>query len=237
MRDVSRFVKPIEVFEPPAFELVNTIQDARNVLDLLQGNCSYDIETGGLDWHINELICTGISSQGKHIVYSEEFINSPDFKPYFESLAKRTDLSFYGHNAAAFDQPFMSYNLGFEWPTKWDTMLLHFCADERKNTHGLKDIAQSWYGVDNYEGEVSKYLDKTYGYRFAPRDLLYKYLACDTAITERLFNDVMPLVQEGKLLEFHDFAFPISKMYGDIGFRWSTGRSTLLREVRARLGG
>jgi DNA polymerase I-like protein with 3'-5' exonuclease and polymerase domains len=57
------------------------------------------------------------------------------------------------HNGK-FDQQVLARNGIAQFNLTDDTMLMHYCLDEQKGTHDLKQVASSFLGVHDYESEL-----------------------------------------------------------------------------------
>jgi len=63
-----------------------------------------------------------------------------------------------GHGAASFDSKFIFYHYGIDWHPTVDTMLAHYCVDERRGTHGLKVLARERFNIPDYELPIKHFV-------------------------------------------------------------------------------
>jgi DNA polymerase I-like protein with 3'-5' exonuclease and polymerase domains len=115
------------------------------------------------------------------------------------------------HNAK-FDLKFLQYHLGinFDLCDLHDTMLLHYILDERKGTHGLKDLTIKYGTLGDYDHElelykaeycrVHKIKKEDFTYDLIPFRILKVYAAKDTDATMELFEKFYPIVYENSML-------------------------------------
>jgi DNA polymerase I-like protein with 3'-5' exonuclease and polymerase domains len=100
------------------------------------------------------------------------------------------------HNGK-FDVGRMHRMLGVRARVDEDTMLLHYCGiNEKKGTHGLKDLAPIYLNAPHWDDELDEYKHlyakrnriamRDFRYDYIPRDILVPYLAMDCAATEQL---------------------------------------------------
>lgn len=166
-----------------------------------------DVETTGLDPREDRLVTLGASwarGQGVVVEWSEM---TPDHVRRLDALLRERRCSF--HNAQ-FDLGFLNAN-GVH-PRLWfDTMLAHYCLDERQGTHGLKRLAMDRYNAPDYEAETlgrSGFEDADVGKVEAiasrPREALYRYNCADTDYTFRLTEDLRLELERDDLLRVHD---------------------------------
>jgi len=256
-RDMQRAFLPRLLFPEPTLTLVEDMKLAKELFVgaiMRQTNDAgiraWDIETDGLKVE-SDILCIGVTTNPEmHIVFSEEFMHSEGANEYFCQVNMQKNLTHSGHNFIAFDQPVIEHFIGGKFPCDLDTMLSHWVVDERYRTHGLKDIARNYYGIPNYEEEAKKYLDSEWGYKFAPRDILYKYLTWDTALGYQVVLDTIPKMQEGKLQKFYDnILVPAAKTFRDVkkvgvkidrpyfedlGNKWSTETEKLQLDLQLK---
>ena len=93
-----------------------------------------------------------------------------------------------------FDENHIRAALKCETRNYQDTMLTHLVLDERKGTHGLKDLAHKFTGMGGYEKALEDYIgshaeanpDKGGSYANIPGDTLFRYAAMDADVTKRV---------------------------------------------------
>lgn len=142
-----------------------------------------DLETTGLDFTRDEIICFVIATEAQVFIMPEKVKTMPGFKEMLGSC----NAKWVGHNAK-FDRNFMLYELGVPVHFSFDTMLAHYLLDERKGAQGLKAICASMFGAPDWEAELERQLKlrKTKNYGDIPRETLYTYAALDGYWTVRL---------------------------------------------------
>lgn len=70
----------------------------------------------------------------------------------------------------------------------FDTMLAHYCLDERRGIHRLKGLAQEYRGAPPYDDAIQQYVSNGAGYGNIPKNLLYTYNGYDVTETFGLFG-------------------------------------------------
>jgi len=100
----------------------------------------------------------------------------------------------------------------------FDTMLAHYCIDERPGTHGLKLWAREFFDAPNYEDELRPYLPtKDTPYSAIPDEVRWKYLAHDVVYTrkgKKVFIEKM--IEEGTYDVFQKLIMPAANALMDI---------------------
>ena len=87
----------------------------------------------------------------------------------------------------------------------FDTMLAHYCLDERRGTHSLDQLAVEYLGAPNWKDEIKRYLPTSKNYADVPREVLYKYNAYDVANTLLLKEVFAEKLKQQGLWDLHDF--------------------------------
>lgn len=178
-------------------ELENTLTDPISIVELStekaiielsdrlpQGSrVVCDIETSGFDVFTDQILCIALGlSETRAAVITKTALQ------YAHHLLGRKDIKWTFHNAK-FDIRFIQRQLGVVMQVTDDTMLLHYCLDERLGTHGLKGLCRQWLGLPDYEAELHAVLPtKATSYRFVPPKILHWYAARDVCFTWRLLN-------------------------------------------------
>ncbi len=153
-----------------------------------------DIETEGFNPFTRDVITLGMAwAKNKVVIFDRKVI--PLLKPLFDM----EHIKWIWHNGK-FDTKFLNLNPMLMMNTRidHDTMLMHYCLNEIKGTHDLEQLAVNYLGADAYEDGVKRYLDKDWGYKFAPRAVLDPYLAKDCDYTFQLFEYMLPLLEADK---------------------------------------
>ncbi len=192
----------------PPYENYARVSPADLLLSLSHAETvALDVETTGLDPREDSLLTLGVSwARGQGVVV-EWGDMTPEQIRELDSLLRERRCIF--HNAQ-FDLRFLNAN--GVYPNLWfDTMLAHYCLDERQGTHGLKRLAIDRYNAPDYEEETlgrSGFEDADEGKVKAivssPRASLYKYNCADVDYTFRLASDLRRELIRDDLLKVHD---------------------------------
>ena len=152
-------------------------------LDALGDNIVVDIETrGDIDGPRAdlELLCIGIWDGSDRPVMLVPADLCHD-KHLCEVLASRSIIC---HNSA-FDVAVLNALLGTRLRPNADTMVLHYAMHPASKSHGLKDLARYYLGVDDWDHDLEQYTGKgkSKDYGKIPKDILYRYCALDVYYT------------------------------------------------------
>jgi DNA polymerase-1 len=158
---------------------------------------TFDIETGyekdSVFVHPDHLLCVGMAYRGdRAVVLGENALMGSRVRDLLGAFLEVKKVV--AHNAK-FDFGVM-HNLGIINPEVFaygDTMLGHYCLDERRGTHGLKYLGQELFGAPDW-GDVGFKMDRL---QDAPRDVLYHYNGIDAAVTYRIWVEILPVLQQG----------------------------------------
>ena len=152
-------------------------------LDALGGHIVVDIETrGDIDGPRAdlELLCIGIwdGSDMPVMLVPAHLCTS---KELGEFLTSRKIIC---HNSA-FDVAVLNALLGTRLRPNADTMVLHYAMHPASKSHGLKDLARYYLGVDDWDHDLEQYTGKgkSKDYGKIPKDILYRYCALDVYYT------------------------------------------------------
>jgi len=185
--DIRRAVKCIDVPEDTVptevpYELTTDFSKVFAAAESAQF-AVLDLETTGLDFTRDSIICFVIATDDSVFIMPEGAIESAGFK----KALRECKAKWVGHNAK-FDRNFMLYTLGVPVHFSFDTMLAHYLLDERGGVHDLKSVCATMFGAPNWEKELEAQLKlrKTTNYGDVPRDILYKYAALDGYWTVKL---------------------------------------------------
>lgn len=157
---------------------------------------AFDVETRGLDAHNDELICLAIAFN----TYEAYIFTRHDViacRLFLQRLFNRCALV--AHNGK-FDLHVLA-QYGIEANLADDTMLAHYALDETKGTHGLKALASTYLGVQDYEAQL---VDRHFraqdrekrDYSTIPQEDLYQYVAIDACATLALNEALQPMLDE-----------------------------------------
>ena len=152
-------------------------------LDALGEHIVVDIETrGDIDGPRAdlELLCIGIwdGSDKPVMLVPADLCAS---KELGEFLTSRKIIC---HNSA-FDVAVLNALLGTRLRPNADTMVLHYAMHPASKSHGLKDLARYYLGVDDWDHDLEQYTGKgkSKDYGKIPKDILYRYCALDVYYT------------------------------------------------------
>lgn len=223
--DVGKLVRPMQPWAPPQYVVVDDEDDTLQALGELANRTDkvvVDIECGidkDNDYdHPNryQMLCIGLGyAKGKALVIGENACKSQAVRTALGDLLRK--LKVICHNGK-FDLAGLYPLLG-DIPLWFDTMLAHYCLDERPGYHRLKDLGVEILGTPQWEHEIQKYLGVGKNYAAIPRPILYKYNAYDLAVTWDLAEyfegelererhtqpSFLPDVPGATLRELHDF--------------------------------
>lgn len=199
-------------WSPPVFDVITDPSDAESwLVELLESGSSepiaIDIEVGiekDVDFDHPDryrLLCIGISRDSSRVTVLDERVCNT-----------RSVLDRVGRVLEA--KPIIAQNGKFDLQGLWhighgrlwfDTMLAHYCLDERRGTHGLDVMAIEYLGSPDWKSEISRYVTKGGNYADIPRDVLYKYNAYDVANTYRLYELFSQMLKSEGLERTHEF--------------------------------
>lgn len=142
-----------------------------------------------------------------------------------------------GHNAK-FDVVYLRVQLGVKARTHHDTMLMHYALNEMP-PHGLKSLAKTYMGVDDYEGDlVQKYLrSRNDDYGKVPFYEMSLYAAIDVCCTLQLYHIFKNQLVAKKLWDwpYKNLLMEISLALTEMEYRGTFIDAPYLREWEAEL--
>ena len=166
----------------PASKQARVIESVAE-LDALGEHIVVDIETrGDVDGPRAdlELLCIGIwdGSDMPVMLVPAHLCTSKELS---EFLTSRKIIC---HNSA-FDVAVLNALLGTRLRPNADTMVLHYAMHPASKSHGLKDLARYYLGVDDWDHDLEQYTGKgkSKDYGKIPKDILYRYCALDVYYT------------------------------------------------------
>lgn len=177
-----------------------------------------DLETTGFNFVTDEIICfiLAVSHDDIYII-PVELLNK---QALYNLLMSKIVVN---HNIK-FDLKFIKKFLGSLPPSLAvrDTMLAHYCLDERRGIHGLKEICAEAYHAPDWDAPIDAALkDKALikrckvdgrkpNYGDLPRDMLYEYAGYDGHYTLRLWADLKQQIVTAPRLNwlFHELIVP-----------------------------
>jgi DNA polymerase-1 len=144
----------------------------------------------------------GISyADGKAIVIGEEALKDPGVMAALGDLLRAKRIT---AQNGKFDNAGLYPHLG-GLELAFDTMLAHYCLDERPGIHDLEQMSVEYLGSPTWKHVLNRYLSKGDGYGVIPRPVLYKYNAFDVCNTYRLRVVFERMLVSQNLRQVHDF--------------------------------
>jgi uracil-DNA glycosylase family 4 len=158
-----------------------------------------DIETSGFNPDKDRVLCISFSYKPElAVVVPEELVNT---EPVKRLLQEHRGLLF--HNGK-FDCLFLWQATGVRAHIGQDSLLLHYAGDERRRTHGLKELVTQIYGIPSWEDELFTYLKKkSDSFVGIPRNVLYEYGGIDASYTLQLYHYLLSTVSEPRTLDVY----------------------------------
>lgn len=142
-----------------------------------------DLETTGLDFTRDHIIAWVVATEQQVFIMPQEVSQQyPFLNALYDCKAKWS-----GHNSK-FDRNFILAEFNVPVHFAFDTMLSHYLLDERSGAQSLKVICSSMFGAPEWEAGLEQTLKMlhTMNYDMLPKELLYKYAACDGYWTAKL---------------------------------------------------
>jgi len=192
--------------------VLDTLDGVRELIDFYREDgtkVAVDTETGSLYWFQTEfpaLLCFSLTNRvGEAYVIPLDHQDSPwriggpmehEREELFEligGLLEDPEIEKVLQNGK-FDHKHMLEATGYALVNYRDTMLTHLVLDERKGTHGLKQLAYGFTGMGGYDEPMGQYrathpeANPKRGGSFAniPGDILFPYAAMDADVTLRV---------------------------------------------------
>lgn len=234
--DIGRWARGKRPFLPTEVRFLETSKELATALCELDPHrpVAIDLETSGYSPFADYVLCASFSQQeGVGYVFPGRLLNE-------RVAGQLLGFDWIGHNFK-FDSEFLIAQHDLHLKYVFDTMLAHYCMDERRGTHALKYLVSRLWDVADYEaGMLKKYLNKK-SESFAliiergGREELFAYAATDADYTWRLYELYEPMLEKRGWLE-RPFGILIdaAKMYIDAevrGFKIDMDRLSEL-EVR-----
>jgi uracil-DNA glycosylase family 4 len=240
-----------------------TITDLSGLREMLRDfkeegtTVSFDTETGDLSPFATEfpqLLCFSFSNrEGEGFVVPFDHAGSPWAKgndresergEVIEALREffLSDIPKLAHNEK-FDRNHIRHALGVS-PTKVvDSMLIHFCMDEQRGTHGLKTLAHAHTGMGGYDAPLDQYR-KTHldanprrggSYANIPADILFAYAGMDADVTLRVYHALSESEEYTEKLRAlgHTFLPLLSEALAEVEYAGAQIDTTHLKELEA----
>jgi uracil-DNA glycosylase family 4 len=218
VRDVEKLYKDMPEWKPPTYFVADSEEDALNAINMIVLEAEMfvegkrvlvvDIECG-IDKDNDydhpdryQMLCIGVAyGKGKVVVFGERVMSNEKVMQYLTKLLQNSRLV--GHNFK-FDCAGLYPSMG-ELLIWFDTMLAHYCIDERPGNHALGQLGPEILGTPDWKHEIDKYLGTGKNYDAIPRPQLYKYNAYDDAVTWDLMVYFLDELERRGLRPLHDF--------------------------------
>jgi len=221
VRDIEKLYRDMPPWEPPDYIVADDPGTALACIEHIDGYADgkyvdgkqvlvFDIECG-IDKDNDydhpdryQMLCIGVAyAKGKVVVFGERVMDGKDgvVTKALAKLFKKCLLV--GHNGK-FDCAGV-YPLMGEILLWFDTMLAHYCCDERPGNHKLGQLGPELLGTPDWKHEIDKYLGTGKNYAAIPRPQLYKYNAYDDAVTWDLMEYFLVELERRDLRGLHDF--------------------------------
>jgi len=219
-RDMRKLYRDMPPWSPPEYVVADDEELALTWIDVLSQPSPigkyvngkrvlvFDIECGidkDNDYDHPDryaMLCIGVCyAKGRVVVFGERVMNNKKVVNALKALF--TNSLLVGHNAK-FDAAGV-YPLMGEILIWFDTMLAHYCVDERPGTHALGQLGPEILGTPDWKHEIDKYLGTGKNYDAIPRPQLYKYNAYDDAVTWDLMEYFLVELERHDLRGLHDF--------------------------------
>lgn len=191
---------------------------------------SVDIETEGFDFMRQDILSIGIGpTENDVVIFGRGAIEHIRGQAFLTELFRREDIEWVYQNGK-FDIKFMRADpdpeiFGHEKkcviPTArcdFDTMLAHYCLDERQMTHGLKVWAREEFFAPDWEADIKQYLPtKDTPYSAIPKEVMYKYQSFDVYYTRKGRYRFLEKMREDSVLQcFNTVYRPAVEAFAEI---------------------
>lgn len=179
---------------------------------------SADIETGGLSFIDDRILCLGLNfDDGYTVVINETLMR--DNKDLITEILNMEGKQYIWHNGK-FDINFLrEYGVGGR--VDHDTMLLEYLLDETSKSLSLKKLAQRYLGAEAYNEKIMGIVrddELEQGFAGVPTDVLYEYLGQDCLYTRKLFELIYKGVADdpGLLKAYRMLMLPATELLSDV---------------------
>ena len=180
----------------------------RDIYENYEGKyVSCDIETRRVEWMDNKVLALGFGlSEDTAVTFDATLFKRPGFIEWLQRLF-HSKIKFIWQNGK-FDCTRLKWLLGIDANIDEDVMLQHYaCINEKKGTHGLKQLGQLYLQAPAWEDELDQ-LKKAwcaknkvklaeFMYDQIPLSILIPYLHRDLIVTYRLHFKFKKLARPG----------------------------------------
>lgn len=190
-----------------------------------------DIESGSLNRE-SPMLYVGIAwEKNKVLIFPWNIVLA--HHSAFKSLFESDSIEWIFHNGQ-FDTSFLVRE-GFNIRISHDTMLAAYVLDETKGTHGLKYLAATELGSNEWVDDIRGWLSKDASFQVIPRTNIVKYLAKDADSTFQLHPILQNRIDtDRKLRRVYDtILVPGANLFREVemhGFWLDTAASNKLRD-------
>ena len=172
---------------------------------------SVDIETDGFEYFKDDILSIGCGINPTDvIIFNRECVSDPRMREPLEKFLGHKEVAYVYQNGK-FDVQYMRAEgdpaifgkvkncVVSTARCDFDTMLAHYCIDERQGTHGLKLWARGEFDAPDWEADLGKYLPtKDTPYSAIPPEVLHKYQAYDVFYTRKgYYRFIEKMKEEG----------------------------------------
>jgi len=220
---------PLEYVQPeppPPYTLVRTVGDILDMEAAIYArydagdtfHLACDIETTGLDEMSDDVLSVGISDSIKTwIIDADLLYASGKARGILNNMMTDVRLIWASHNGPQFDRKFLKTRFEIDWRIDFDTMLAHYCIDERRGSHSLKLLSRVFFSAPDYDAairDVKGNLDQL------PKHELFTYNAYDVYYTHKLVDVLVKELQREHVTQIHDdLLLPASMALSDIEYQ------------------
>lgn len=232
-------------FDKPDYE-VASVELAQEVLDWLsksQELANIDVETGAAEDEIDNtnsrIGCISITPlcTRSSIIIKEELI---------KQLTWHEDIRWITHYGL-FDVQVLAH-YGVKIVIHEDTCLMDYNVNENR-LHRVKNCGHEFVGAPFYEDAMKPYKKN---YLSAPPEVLYQYNTYDTVVSNRVFNYLRPLQDEGQRNVYEKILIPAANVFAQVQHRgiriskdamrellkqWYPEQQALIKELDVMTGG
>lgn len=157
----------------------------------------FDLETSSLAVLGTRILCISFSCGPDHaVVFTEDMFNDEQVGEAFCDIVANSPLKWGGHNAQFDVIRILMHKWNARIEISEDSMIQHYCLDERNKGHGLKELAMKHLRVPDWEADIKQWLTKpaTKSYALIPENVLYSYNARDAVYGFRLHQLFRPQI-------------------------------------------
>lgn len=205
----------------PIVEVSDSTGRSEEMLEFLSNSgwdaIAVDIEAGvhlrSIRYDTDPILCVSLSYGEGETAFVIPYSHLKDVwvKDAFRTLFRTEGCTFILQNGK-FDSKFLNMQEGLGLRVDFDTMLAHYCLDERKGTHDLGQLSSLYLGAPKYkdvpkdwiknekkrriifnkmmkkQGHPEAMLSLDMTYADIPEDILFPYAGTDAAYTLRLYH-------------------------------------------------